>query len=186
MEIVVKRINSDELYHHGIKGMKWGVRRYQNKDGSLTPAGKRRQTDSDDVKRKQTAKKVAGMAIMTATVATAAVIYAKNPDAVNRVVKNAGKTTIKALKTGQEKAVNAGKQYVKDAITGVKEGIKESAKEAPKKATKAIITGVVLNAAKRQLDKTVGKEEAARIFKANNSKKIDSFWKVGPDDKDDD
>lgn len=30
------------LYHHGIKGMKWGVRRYQNKDGSLTPAGKRR------------------------------------------------------------------------------------------------------------------------------------------------
>lgn len=31
-----------ELYHHGIKGMKWGVRRYQNKDGSLTPAGKKR------------------------------------------------------------------------------------------------------------------------------------------------
>lgn len=30
------------LYHHGIKGMKWGVRRYQNKDGSLTPAGKKR------------------------------------------------------------------------------------------------------------------------------------------------
>ena len=32
----------DELTHHGIKGMKWGVRRFQNKDGSLTPAGKRR------------------------------------------------------------------------------------------------------------------------------------------------
>ena len=33
---------SNELYHHGIKGMKWGVRRYQNKDGTLTDAGKRR------------------------------------------------------------------------------------------------------------------------------------------------
>lgn len=30
------------LYHAGIKGMKWGVRRYQNKDGTLTDAGKKR------------------------------------------------------------------------------------------------------------------------------------------------
>lgn len=33
---------SPELYHYGVLGMKWGVRRYQNKDGSLTKAGKKK------------------------------------------------------------------------------------------------------------------------------------------------
>ena len=33
---------SNELYHHGIMGQKWGVRRFQNEDGSLTPEGRER------------------------------------------------------------------------------------------------------------------------------------------------
>ena len=47
MNQYIRQPYPNELYHHGIKGQKWGVRRYQNPDGSLTPAGKKRYLSKD-------------------------------------------------------------------------------------------------------------------------------------------
>ena len=46
-------VSSDELRHYGIKGQRWGVRRFQEEDGSLTPAGKKRYADDLDGTNKQ-------------------------------------------------------------------------------------------------------------------------------------
>ena len=70
-------INSNELYHHGIKGQKWGVRRFQNEDGSVTKAGAERYyvgegehevANSDKPKKKLSkgAKIAIGVAAVTA------------------------------------------------------------------------------------------------------------------------
>ena len=176
---------NNELYHHGVLGQKWGVRRYQNKDGTLTAAGRRHKANTETEQRERNTnlvKKVAAATIMTATVAAGTVYAAKHPEKIASVIHKVQGIKVKKI---SQKAVEKGKSYVKTAVkeasTGIKEGVKESIREAPKKATKAIITGTVLNQAKRALDKAVGEDESTRIFQANDNKKIGKFWKTNSD-----
>lgn len=173
-------MSQNELYHYGVIGMKWGVHR-SRKDNTSSGSGRRGQTaNSEDHTARN--KKIAKAIVGATTVAAAAYYVHKNPEVIGKAISKFRNVKVNDL---SKKAVNAGKNYVKASITGMKEGVKEAAKEAPKKAVKTVISGMVLNQTKRALDSAVGKEESARIFQANDNKKIGKFWKVSDEDKDD-
>ena len=129
-----------ELYHYGIKGQKWGIRRFQRKDGTLTPKGRKRYADDGGdeapAERKgmseSTKKKLmvgAGIAL-----ATAATIYAiENPKVVKMPLSAAKKL---ATESNAAKAVS---NVLKNSrtIDLVKKGAVKSASALKTVATKA-------------------------------------------------
>jgi hypothetical protein len=149
-------MDNKELQHAGIKGMKWGVRRYQNKDGSLTPAGKKRYGDNDGSgkpakkvkpeltpEQKKARNKKIAIGVL-ATLGTAAVVagtvaYIKNKDKVNASVKKFFKNSnVPKAEINSKKRMSQGakkKFFKKTKIPKVeKEAQKRMYKEAKKKA----------------------------------------------------
>ena len=212
----------EELYHHGILGQKWGVRRYQNKDGTYTQAGKRRRavnegktsseksksSNRDPERAKKIAKYAVAGALGAAAITTAAIYVKQHPEVAFKVsnmktIMSAEMSDLKvaareAARSAGERAISKGKNmaiaskfavdaYKENAINGFKQGLYEGVNEAPKKLGKTLVVGTALVVGKKYVDKTLGKETSAKIFQANNSKKIDKFWKVNDErDKDDD
>ena len=118
LELIQKHLSEDmtmyETYstvlcHHGILGMHWGIRRYQNKDGSLTAAGEKRyNTDSDkkelspEEKQRQTLKKVAiGAGVAAVALAGIAAYRIYDRDYKDYVVK--GEQAIQRISKMEEK-----------------------------------------------------------------------------------
>lgn len=103
-----------QLYHHGIKGQKWGVRRFQNKDGSYTPAGKKRRAENENVEEQTPEKKKLSnkqKAIIAGTVVVAAYATYKFVDsgrATQLIAK--GKEVIGKSDSGFKKNVDLAKK----------------------------------------------------------------------------
>lgn len=138
--------SNDELTHWGIKGMRWGVRRYQNKDGSLTTAGKRKlKAESDKLKEEE------------------------------RVLKNRKATKAKFDRlAAKKKALEDQKKELDDAGNRSKKGKTEDTKST-KKSVKDMTDEELITAINRKrLEDTYNQMHPEPVKKGNSF--VKDFW----------
>ncbi len=137
--------NEEMLEHHGIKGQKWGVRRFQNKDGTRTALGKKRES-SPDAKEKEARKAdVKNRRTMS------------DADLKKRIERM---RLEKEYKTLVDEDTAPGKRYVSEILSA-----------AGKKTLTIAAAGALAYGVKAAMTKEFDLKEAAQYIAANPNKK---------------
>ena len=169
-------MEQNTLTHHGIKGQRWGVRRFQTKSGSLTAAGKKRYGKDDDPKTKKAEDKSKGNA-STDTHDDYKKVRAKTvrqmsdtelKDAVNRLAMEKRYNELNPPK------VSMGKQFINKFVL-------PNAKYAAEKALKKYIDSTIDTAFKKPDDKakTDNKSDTKTDNKSNDTSNANNNSKSG-------
>lgn len=150
---------TDELYHHGIKGMKWGLRRFQNTDGSYTDAGKRRRAKSD---RDWAAKNSSQL----------------SDDELNKLIVRLQKE--KQLKDLTDQVVHPGRKMARDLLDRYGNQIVATAVGAAASAAATVYITKKINPPKSTYDQMLERESADRELARRGyySKHYDEMGKV--------
>lgn len=136
---------STELYHYGVKGQKWGIRRYQNSDGTLTAEGKQRYGTVENFHKHQKIKK----ALKTGAIVAGAVLAAYGGYRISQMLKGGSVKEISdigksIIEDSSDKLADGNLGFVSKTVTN---GVAETFK-ADKSLTKSETSGLASSAEK--------------------------------------
>ena len=160
-------METNELRHYGIPGQKWGVRRFQNSDGTRTEAGKERYRDSADEADPREASSVKKM-VKKSEAQKEAERQKKND------VKNRGTLTNAQLKEKIErlKLEKDLRELTKGELSYARRFVEDVLKEVGKKTLTTALTGAALYGMKAAADKKFDRKQFGEaIFNGGAKKK---------------
>ena len=137
-------VKIDDALHYGVLGQKWGIRNYQNKDGSLKPAGEKRYAEKNDTSKGM--RKAANQARLR--------------DSSNRKMLSDTdlKKKIERLKMEREL-----RTLTDEEVRPGKAAVQKILSDSGKKLATAVVTGAALYAVKKVMMDKAGKDELSSL-----------------------
>lgn len=183
--------NTDELYHHGVPGQRWGFRRYQNPDGTLTPAGRRRANKLAEQYAKVTGKKLV-VKKKSVTPTREKTVKEMSDEEIIRKINRAKleaqyESLFKSKVSNQRNNISKGEEYIQKEKTKwnikedvIKPAVKDSARQLLGNLIKKVGNNMIYgnnksDPKKAYKDKVADIELKARKRKAENSLNYENF-----------
>lgn len=187
--------NNDELVHWGVRGMRWGVRRYQNKDGSLTAAGKKKlRTEQAKVReqektiknRQSVQNRLDRLEARKKAVAEAKEeLDAKSPKAMRKAAKEAKKAAKEEAKNGKKSIKDMTDEELLAAVNRARledsyNQLRPQAEKHPlmKKLTNEVVVPAAVNSGKKFLENFLNKAAEKALGDKVDPDSIDALKKT--------